>query len=411
MIAGPVRTFRDPVHGDIQIPQGLLCELIDHPDFQRLRRIRQLGCCYSTFHGAEHSRFQHTLGVGWLALQVLQRWEVGPEEAAATLAACLLHDVGHGPFSHALEHVFTAVDHEAIGHELIRTRFRLVLERHGIDPEAVVGILRGTHPRRLLHELISGQLDVDRMDYLQRDSLYTGTRYGLFDGQRILGSLTPIYDLELGCEVLALDSGAVEAVEAFFFSRYFMHWQVYFHRTVRATEFLLRAVLQRARQLGQESSRELRFPAELSFLFRDEGMTPGFLQSFVCSDDADVLQAIKRWQSSPDPVLSDLSQRFLGRRLPKVLVISEPEQAEAAVDLVKKRFPEVHYYVGVDRPSDLALQDHKAPVRVLTGRGRQWCHLAEVTRTGALQALSQRVSENFLMVPPECRDEVEKLLQ
>ena len=413
MLSDPCKTFRDPVHGDIQLPQGVICELIDHPDFQRLRRIRQLGVCYSTFHGAEHSRFQHTLGACWLAFQVVRNWtwqqqvELTPQEVQATLCAVLLHDVGHGPFSHALEHVFTGVDHESIGWELIRSRFRGVLERHGVEPEMVISILRGDYPRRLLHELISGQLDVDRMDYLQRDSLFTGTRYGLFDVQRILSSLTAVYDLERGCEVLAVDAKAIEAVEAFLFSRYFMHWQVYFHRAVRASEFLLRSILQRARSLYP---RRLQLPDSLRFLFEGGGgLTPTFLAGFIASDDSDILQAIKSWQHGSDPVLADLCQRFLGRRLPKVLESADPGLQQAVRDLVERSFPEVDLYFGVDRPSDLALEDAKTPIRVLTGRGRQWSNLAEVTRTKALRSLSERVSQDMILFPPECRDEVERL--
>lgn len=418
MLLGPCKTFRDPVHGDIQLPLGVICELIDHPDFQRLRRIRQLGVCYYTFHGAEHSRFQHTLGACWLTFQVLRNWtwqqqvELSRQELLATLCATLLHDVGHGPFSHALEHVFTGVDHESIGWELIRTRFRSVLQRHGVEPDLVVAILNGDYPRAVLHELISGQLDVDRMDYLQRDSLYTGTRYGLFDVQRILSSMVPVYDLERGSEVLAVDAKAIEAVEAFLFSRYFMHWQVYFHRAVRSSEFLLRAILSRARALHLERPRRLEVPAGLRFLFEDttHGLSPSFLNGFVASDDTDVLQAIKSWQHGSEPVLADLCQRFLGRRLPKVIESGAPGLAEAVREVVAKNFPDVDLYFGIDRPSDLALEDHKTPIRVLTGRGRHWANLAEVTRTGALRSLSERVSQDLILYPPECRDQVERLL-
>lgn len=411
MLLEPCRTFRDPVHGDIQLPQGVLTELIDHQDFQRLRRIRQLGVCYCTFHGAEHSRFQHTLGACWLAFQVMRNWswqqqvELSPQELQATMCAVLLHDVGHGPFSHALEHVFTGVDHESIGWEFIRSRFRGVLERHGVEPEMVISILRGDTPRPILHELISGQLDVDRMDYLQRDSLFTGTRYGLFDVQRILSSLTAVYDLERGCEVLAVDAKAIEAVEAFLFSRYFMHWQVYFHRAVRSAEFLLRTILERARSLYPR----LKVPEGLRFLFEGGSLTPSFLNGFINSDDTDVLAAIKLWQNGQDPLLADLCQRFLGRRLPKVIESGDPQLQKAVRDLVARRFPEVEFYFGVDRPSDLALEDAKAPIRVLSGRGRQWRHLAEVTRTQALRSLSERVSQDLILYPAECREEVEKL--
>lgn len=414
------RTFRDPVHGDMQLPLGVLCDLIDTPEFQRLRRIRQLGMCFTTFHGAEHSRFQHTLGACWLAWQVLRNWTLHEEielsdlEVKATLCATLLHDVGHGPFSHALEHVFTGVDHEAIGAELIRTRFRPILDRHGVAPELVVSILQGDYARAALHELLSGQLDVDRMDYLLRDSLFTGTRYGLFDVQRILSSLLPVLDLERGTEVLAVDGKAIEGVEAFLFSRYFMHWQVYFHRAVRAGEFLLRSILSRARKLYEEGGRRPEIPHGLRFAFEadpHQPMSPAFLSGFVASDDTDVLQAVKLWAHHHDRVLSDLCQRFLARSLPKVLESDDPNLAERVRECVERRYGAVtDLYFCLDHPSDLVWEGERSPIRVLTGRGREWRPLAEVTRTTALKAMGEPLSQTFIMFPPECREEVERLL-
>lgn len=421
MHTGPVKTFRDPVYGDIELPQGLLCELIDQPDFQRLRRIRQLGVCYTTFHGAEHSRFQHTLGACWLAYQVLRNWswrqemEISPLEWKATLAAVALHDIGHGPFSHALEHVFSGIDHEAIGVSLIRERFRPLLEKHGLECENVIDILTGRTPRVIFHELISGQLDVDRLDYVQRDSLFTGTRYGVLDAQRILSQMVPVFDLERNSEVLAIHGKAVEAVEAFFFSRYFMHWQVYFHRTVRAAEFLLRSILARARSLARDRPGRVQIPAGLQFLFEadlDSACSGEALEAFVSLDDSDILHAIKLWQSSQDPVLSDLSQRFLARRLPKVLRGGGEEARQRVEAIVRARFPEhLELYFEIDLPSDLALENEKAPIRVLTGRGREWKPLSQVTRTAALRALGERVSQSLILYPPECREQVEEALR
>lgn len=415
MFAQPCRTFRDPVHGDVRLPLGVVCDLIDTVEFQRLRRIRQLGMCYTTFPGAEHSRFSHTLGVCWLAYQTLRNWSLAEStqaseaELVATLCAALLHDVGHGPFSHALEHVFAGIDHEQLGAELIRTRFRPTLDRHGVEPELVIAILSGTHSRPSLHELISGQLDVDRMDYLQRDSLFSGTPYGKFDSQRILASLTPIFDVQRGSEVLALESKAVEAVEAFLFCRHFMHWQVYFHRTVRAGEFLLRSILERARQLSQERPGRLNVPGGLRFLFQGVEASQ-FLSGFVDSDDSDLLHAVKVWAHSDDSLLADLCGRLAARRFPKVLESSDPEHEEAVRTIVQRRFPQSwRFMFGVDRPSDQGVESEDRPLRVLTGRGSQWLPLRQVTRTRALDALGQPLSQTFLLYPPECRDEVVRL--
>jgi HD superfamily phosphohydrolase len=241
------KTLRDPVHGNMFLPDPLILDLVDSFEFQRLRRIRQLGSCFLVFHGAEHSRFQHALGTMWLMHSVLERWEASgrlqtaPEVRKAALAAALLHDIGHGPFSHALEHTFVGIDHERLGQQIILGPLRPLLESHGCDPQDVVDLLTNRFREPVLCELLSGQLDVDRMDYLQRDSLYTGVKYGLFDSQRILETLVPlraaVNQEDLFAEtreglVLAIDGKGVLAVEEFLFSRYFMYWQVYLHRAV-----------------------------------------------------------------------------------------------------------------------------------------------------------------------------------
>lgn len=415
-----MKVFRDPIHGNVLIPWPFLLELVDHPSFQRLRRIRQLGMGFTTYHGAEHSRFQHALGAMWLMHRILASWKsrrlcaVSVDEEKAACAAALLHDVGHGPFSHALERVFSGVDHEALGRRIVRERLAGVLERRGVDPDTVLAMMGGTYPRPVFCELIASQLDVDRMDYLQRDSLYTGVKYGLFDVERILHTLVPIGDPE----VAAVDPKGTEAVEEYLFSRYFMHWQVYLHRTVRASEVLLRVVLQRARHVYRRDPEAVTLPPNMRFLFA--GVDPAseeFLSGFLDLDDFDVFHAIKLWRQSPDPILADLARRFLERRPFKALSRPASEEAlQRACQAARERLgDDWSWYVHEDTPSDLGFGLYepgggKTPIRVLAGPG-QWREISEVTRTDAILSLSRQVSQPYLMVAEECRREVEEALR
>ncbi|MEW6277913.1 MAG: HD domain-containing protein [Candidatus Eremiobacterota bacterium] len=412
------KILRDPVHGSLPIPFPVLLDLIDTPEFQRLRNIRQLGMCSTTFHGAEHSRFQHVLGVMWLMHRVLERWHLrgmaslSEEERHSACAAAMLHDVGHGPFSHALERVFSGVDHETLGHRIIRERLSPVLERHGLKAETVVAMLEGTHPRPVFHELLASQLDVDRMDYLLRDSLYTGVKYGLFDLERILHTLVPLQDPRSGL-VAALDLKGVDAVEEFLFSRYFMQWQVYRHRTVRSAEVLLRTVLERARHTFEVDPGSLHIPPNLRFLFQGgQPDSPAFLDAFLDLDDFDLFHAIKTWRGSSDPVLADLSVRFVCRRPYKVLLHPGPGPAfEAVRALVQDRFgPAWPYYLREDAPEDSGwLGETRLPIRVHLGDGR-WEEFSHRTRTDAVLALAKTVRSDYLMLPPECRGRAVELL-
>lgn len=416
------KILRDPVHGSLPIPWPVLLDLIDQPAFQRLRSIRQLGMCFTTFHGAEHSRFQHVLGVMWLMHRVLDRWhqrglcQLPLEERQSACAAALLHDVGHGPFSHALERVFSSVDHEALSRRIVRERLAPVLERHGLAAETVTAMMEGTYPRLAFHELLASQLDVDRMDYLLRDSLYTGVRYGLFDLDRILGSLVPLEDGQGGL-LAALDPKGVDAVEEFLFSRYFMQWQIYRHRTVRAAEALLRAVLERSRRAYERDPACLAIPPNLLVLFRGEDpSSESFLDHFLLLDDFDLFHAIKLWRSSSDTVLADLSRRFTERRPYKVLAHPGPgEKLEAVERLVQQRFgDDWRFYLREDSPEDAGFEvyrgDHNRPIRVKTGDST-WREFSQMTRTEAVLALAATVRADSLLIAPECRDQAVRLLQ
>lgn len=427
------KTFRDPVHGNLTIPHPLIQDLVDTFEFQRLRRIRQLGSCFMVFHGAEHSRFQHALGTMWLMHSVLLRWDeegllkLSPEVRKAALAAALLHDVGHGPFSHALEHTFVGLDHEGLGHQIIRGPLAEVMHRHDCDPEDVVALLTSQYKEPVLCELLSGQLDVDRMDYLQRDSLYTGVKYGLFDSERILDTLVPLQttlsEQDLFAQtreglVLAIDSKGVLAVEEFLFSRYFMYWQVYLHRAVRAAELMLRLILGRARELFL-GEHPLWLPPNLEFLFAYQASTetdrvtplpsPEFLENYLGLDDFDLFHAIKMWRKDSDPVLSDLSNRFLSRRLFKGSELSaQPNLTGRLKKRAKERYGDLWtYYLSVDPLNSLSYgiyrpgTDH--PIRTTVPPTDGWQEISRATHSNAILGLSNNamVTGGFLFYAPE----------
>lgn len=424
----PAKTFRDPVHGNLIIPDPLILDLVDTFEFQRLRRVRQLGSCFMVFHGAEHSRFQHALGTMWLMERVLARWHsdgimhLEPSVRKAALAAALLHDVGHGPFSHALEHTFVGLDHEALGHQIILGPLADLLRSHDCSPEEVVALLTNRHQEPVLCELLSGQLDVDRMDYLQRDSLYTGVKYGLFDCERILDTVVPLRatlsEADLFSQtreglVLAIDSKGVLAVEEFLFSRYFMYWQVYLHRAVRSAELLLRLVLERAKEVFQADSTSLWLPPNLGFLFNfeGEGEDTEFLGNYLGLDDFDLFHALKIWRTSQDDVLSDLSSRFLSRRLFKgVELASQPGLPSELKKKAKARYGENwHYYLRTDPLQSVSYGIYRPgtdrPIRTVTPPMSGWQEISRATHSTAILGLSQQalVSGGFLFYAPELK--------
>lgn len=424
------KTMRDPVHGNIILPDPLILDLMDSFEFQRLRRIRQLGSCFLVFHGAEHSRFQHALGVMWLMHSVLDRWEstgklhTEPEVRKAALAAAMLHDIGHGPFSHALEHTFVGLDHEKLGHQIITGPLRPLLESHGCDPQDVVDLLTNKFREPVLCELLSGQLDVDRMDYLQRDSLYTGVKYGLFDSGRILETLVPLkaalnsedlFAEEREGLVLAVGGKGVLAVEEFLFSRYFMYWQVYLHRAVRSAELLLRLTLDRAREVFHDDASALWLPPNLDFLFRaggDQGAPTEqgeFLTNFLGLDDFDLFHALKMWRQSKDKVLSDLANRFLSRRLFKGVELSIRSELPGQL---KKRAQDLYgenwrYYIQADPLDSASYGIYRPgtdrPIRTVVPPAGGWQEISRATHSSAILGLGQQTltSGGFLFYAPE----------
>ena len=305
------KVFKDPVHRYIHVRDRLIWDLIGTPEFQRLRRIRQLGTTFLTFHGAEHSRFGHSLGVYEIARRVIDifkyrnHWD--DSETMIALCAALLHDVGHGPFSHSFEKVF-GTNHEEYTQKIILgdTEIHRLLEEQGEGfAGKVADVIGKTYPNRLVVSLISSQIDADRMDYLLRDAYFTGVSYGHFDMERIWRVMRTQDD-----QIVFKFSG-MHAVEDYIMSRYQMYWQVYFHPVTRSAEVILTQILHRAKVLYHEGFHFKYAPHPLIKIFKGE-MT---LKDYLKLDESVILYFFQAWQEEKDPILSDLCFRFMNRRL------------------------------------------------------------------------------------------------
>ncbi len=347
------KILNDPVYGFITLPDELIFELINHSCFQRLTRIRQLGLTYLVYPGALHTRFNHAIGAMHLmgeAIEILKQkgTEISPNEKRAALAAILLHDIGHGPFSHALEHsLIHNVSHETISLKLME----LLNNELGGQLDEAISIFKNQHPKKFLHQLVSSQLDVDRLDYLSRDSFFTGVSEGVIGTERILKMMTIVND------DLAVEEKGIYSVEKFIIARRLMYWQVYYHKTVVAAEQMLISILRRAHKLALDGVQVFAPPALTYFLENEIDETrldAETLRMFMSIDDSDIISAIKVWQQHPDKVLSMLSVGLVNRRLFRAELSNIPFAPEMVAELhhsVAKSLglsiEEAAYYVGV----------------------------------------------------------------
>lgn len=339
--------INDPVYGLVEIPSALMFDLIEHPYFQRLRRISQLGLTGLVYPGALHTRFHHAIGAMHLMQRALHTLKakgvtISDEEHEAVSVAILLHDIGHGPYSHALEHSLMDIHHEAISlafmHQL-NTEFagRLTL---------AIQIFRGEYHRPFFHQLISGQIDMDRLDYLRRDSFYTGVSEGTVGIDRI------IQMLQVKDDKLVVEEKAIYSIEKFLMARRLMYWQVYFHKTVIAAEGLLINILKRARHLASqgftlEGTTTLKY-----FLYhqtRPEQLSkdPQILDTFGKLDDFDLMAGIKEWTRCGDPILAALCDQLATRRLPKVKLQSSSFTEVETLERLEE-FGKLHSYSTQD---------------------------------------------------------------
>lgn len=347
------KVFKDPVHRYVHVRDKVIWDLIGTKEFQRLRRIKQLGTTFLTFHGAEHSRFNHSLGVYEIIRRIVDdvfrgRKEWDDESRLLSLCAALLHDLGHGPFSHSFEKVFD-LDHEQFTQEIILgdTEVNSILRKvEETFPKKVAEVIGKTSNNKLVISLISSQIDADRMDYLQRDAYYTGVSYGHFDMERILRVMRPRED-----QVVIKKSG-MHAVEDYIMSRYQMYWQVYFHPVTRSAEVILTKILHRAKVLFEEGYNFKCKPIHFYSLFKNEVS----LHEYLKLDEAIMFYYFQMWQEEDDWVLKDLCTRFVNRNLFKYVEFDPAKQFKKMAELVflfKKAGIDPDYYLVVDSSSDL----------------------------------------------------------
>ncbi|MED5052302.1 HD domain-containing protein [Anoxybacillus rupiensis] len=401
------KVFKDPVHRYIHVRDKIIWDLIGTKEFQRLRRIKQLGTTYLTFHGAEHSRFNHSLGVYEIIRRIIDDVFVGREhwdhsERLICLCAALLHDLGHGPFSHSFEKVFH-LDHEDFTQAIILgdTEVHAVLKRMGDDfPQKVAEVIAKTYQNKLVVSLISSQIDADRMDYLLRDAYYTGVSYGNFDMERILRVMRPRED-----QVVIKRSG-MHAVEDYIMSRYQMYWQVYFHPVTRSAEVILTKILHRAKTLHEEGYMFRTHPHHFYSLFTGQVT----LHDYLKLDEAVILYYFQQWQDEKDEILRDLCRRFVHRRLFKYVEFSPTnEQMKKLMELTalfKKAGIDPDYYLVVDSSSDLPYdfyrpgeEGERLPIYLLMPNGE----LRELSRESVLvDAISgKRRTDHKLYFPDD----------
>lgn len=400
------KILNDPVYGFISLPHDLILRLIEHPFFQRLRRIKQLGLTHTVYPGALHTRFHHALGAMHLmqeALAVLRSkgHRIDNEEEKGALIAILLHDIGHGPFSHALEKTLVeGVDHEDIS-AMVMDRLD---ERFEGELRTGIRIFQDEHPKGFLHRLVSSQLDVDRLDYLKRDSFYSGVSEGIVSSDRIIKML------DVHEDELVVEEKGIYSIEKFIVARRLMYWQVYLHKTVIAAEQILMRILMRAKELAEAGKELFATPALRRFLYERFDrerfkQDPDALDTFMALDDTDIMSAIKVWTEHEDPVLADLCQRIAWRRLFRIELQEEPF-SEDYVEEIRSRvrqklaIPEadLEHYVIQDSTSNHAYVPGEETINMLMNDGSH-LDLAQASDNLNISALSQPVEKFFLCYP------------
>jgi uncharacterized protein len=419
----PERNYRDAVHNIIRLDTSnaegqLVARLIDTPEFQRLRRIRQLGLAYFAYQSAEHSRFAHSLGAFHLAGRVLGRlstnYKIPDEVQTAVRVAALLHDVGHGAFSHVIESIL-GFHHEDFSIEAVlseETGIGRLLKGYSAELATnIAAILHGDFRPRALAQLVSSQLDVDRMDYLLRDSLMSGAKYGIFDLEWIIKSI----EIDEAEDRLFVSATGIYAVEDYLQARYYMFRQVYFHRTLRSAEAVLKSLLRRALRVFAEGGDVWHRPGTaFEKVLRGERLS---LSEHLSLDDSDVFFHVKQWRSSSDPLLADLSARFLDRRLFKAFDLDMPEGdrpgfVERVRSLVTDSGLDPEYYVIEDETGNAAYNfyspgsaDSKNLIYVEDGFARP--SIREISEvSSAVRGLQEGYRIHRVCFPAELKDEI-----
>lgn len=399
-----LKIFNDPIYGFIGTPNELIFNLIAHPYFQRLRRISQMGMSYLVYPGAHHTRFHHALGCMYLmqkAIRVLRfkNIEITKEEENGLLCAILMHDIGHGPFSHALEnHLLKKTNHEAISLAFMR---RLNEEFDG-QLNTAISIFEGNYVKEFMNQLVSSQLDMDRLDYLKRDSFYTGVTEGNINSERLITMLNVVNNQ------LVVEEKGIYAVEKFLMARRFMYWQVYLHKTGLVGEMLLTRIIKRAKELLSQGKDLMASSVLLFFLKEDiDNLQTIALDYFAQLDDVDVLAAIKTWQHNEDKVLSKLCQMLLNRNLLQIKLKNKPiakEKLETKLEWVVTNneidYSEATYFVFSGQIQNTAYDEQYQNINILRKNGK----LTDVAKASdhlGLQALSQTVTKYYACYPKD----------
>jgi len=404
------KIVNDPVWGFIDLNSGILFDLIEHPYFQRLRRIRQLGLTYLVYQGANHTRFEHSIGCMYLvktAVQVLREKgvEITDAEAEGVTIAVLLHDLGHGPFSHALEESIV----KGISHEELSLLFMTELnEEFNGRLDLAIQIFLDEYPKHFLHLLVSSQLDMDRLDFLKRDSFYCGVSEGVVSSDRIIKML------DVRNDQLVVEAKGIYSVEKFLIARRMMYWQVYLHKTVVSAERTLVNLLRRATDLtmaGHEVQSSAAFACFLKgevtaddFRSSDKSRRKRALNSFSWLDDSDILSSIKDWISFPDGVLADLANRIVNRKLMKIKISSHPfgesqlnELREKVCSMPGIRPEDERYFISVGEMTNNAYQPDEVAILIMYKNGK----LKDIRDASDinLEVLSKTVRKHFVCYP------------
>lgn len=401
-----IKIINDPVYGFVRIPGDIIFRLIEHPYFQRLRRIKQLGLTHLVYPGALHTRFQHAIGAQHLMRLALDNLrskgiKITDEECDAASIAIILHDIGHAPFSHALEHSLI----EGVHHEVLSLLF---MEKFNEEFDGrlslAIEIFKGTYHKKFLHQLVSSQLDVDRLDYLKRDSFYTGVYEGFIGSDRI------IMMMNVENDELVVEAKGIYSIEKFLLARRFMYWQVYLHKTVVSAEQLLVKIMKRAKELANEGKELFATPSLHYFLYnkiKRSDLQPNskVLDTFALLDDYDIQASIKAWMQHPDSILSTLCKKMICRDLFKIEFHKEP------IDPVRVQFLQqeaakayavpqdlAHYYVFTDEVENNAYSAESIKINILM-KDKTVMDIAEASDQYDLSTLSKRVRKYFICYP------------
>ena len=396
-----LKIVNDPVYGFIHIPNAFILDLIEHPYFQRLCRISQMGLSYLVYPGARHTRFHHALGCMFLMQQAIQtlrykQIEITPEEEEALYIAILLHDIGHGPFSHAMEHSIV----EGISHEEISLAFMQALNKQFEGRLSLaIEIFQKKYKKQFMNLLISSQLDRDRLDYLKRDSFYSGVSEGNINSQRIIAMLTVKDD------TLIVEEKGIYSIEEFLVARRLMYWQVYLHKTSIGAEFVLVKLLARVKELTHQG-KKLPMTTALRFFVENHITKETFdshaLELFAQLDDYDIISGLKEWQHGEDWVLAKLSQMILNRDLLRVRLYKSPIEKEKVQDLLREaaeqlQIPEelATYFVFTGEISNTAYRKDEQNILIYTKNNK----IIDVTKASDqmnLDALATKVTKYYL---------------